>query len=507
MSDSVNTAKRARKAGIASFIGTTIEWYDFYIYGTASALVFGHVFFPDTLPAGVGTLLSFVTLWAGFLARPLGGIIFGHFGDKYGRKKTLVVTLVLMGAASFLVGLLPGYATIGIAAPIILTCLRILQGIAVGGEWGGSVLIASENAPKGKGVLYSAFAQQGSPAGNLISSGMFFLLALLPTPQFLLYGWRIAFLASIFLIVIGLVIRLKLEEPENMKVVKKKDAVAKVPAFEAIKKHWVLILLGAGALPLIQVTYLKTTFATAWATDTAHTWAYSSSTFLAVVTLALVVQFIVQPFGAIILDRVKDMRKAIFWIILPEFVLMPLMFFAIELGHPGIALAAMAAATVPHSLFYAGIGGIIARAFPTRVRYTGISLAYQLCSMTVGGGTAAAAQWMYTSSGSIVPVAILSAGYALVSLVCTLILLNKTGWTASESSKAEAADEEEFAAALAAEQTERDADSKGALGATGSAPAADSADADAVGTSDSVPAADATGAGSEPAPARAPVTP
>lgn len=250
MSDSVNTAKRARKAGIASFIGTTIEWYDFYIYGTASALVFGHVFFPDTLPAGVGTLLSFVTLWAGFLARPLGGIIFGHFGDKYGRKKTLVVTLVLMGAASFLVGLLPGYATIGIAAPIILTCLRILQGIAVGGEWGGSVLIASENAPKGKGVLYSAFAQQGSPAGNLISSGMFFLLALLPTPQFLLYGWRIAFLASIFLIVIGLVIRLKLEEPENMKVVKKKDAVAKVPAFEAIRKHWVLILLGAGALPL-----------------------------------------------------------------------------------------------------------------------------------------------------------------------------------------------------------------------------------------------------------------
>lgn len=511
MSDSVNTAKRARKAGIASFIGTTIEWYDFYIYGTASALVFGHVFFPDTLPAGVGTLLSFVTLWAGFLARPLGGIIFGHFGDKYGRKKTLVVTLVLMGAASFLVGLLPGYATIGIAAPIILTCLRILQGIAVGGEWGGSVLIASENAPKGKGVLYSAFAQQGSPAGNLISSGMFFLLALLPTPQFLLYGWRIAFLASIFLIVIGLVIRLKLEEPENMKVVKKKDAVAQVPAFEAIRKHWVLILLGAGALPLIQVTYLKTTFATAWATDTSHSWAYSSSTFLAVVTLALVVQFIVQPFGAIILDRVKDMRKAIFWIILPEFVLMPLMFFAIELGHPGIALAAMAAATVPHSLFYAGIGGIIARAFPTRVRYTGISLAYQLCSMTVGGGTAAAAQWMYTSSGSIVPVVILSAGYALVSLVCTLILLNKTGWTASENSKAEAADEAEFAAALAAEKAERAADSKGVTGATGSTPAAGSApaadSADAVGTSHSVSAADATGAGSEPAPARAPVTP
>ena len=499
MSDSVNTAKRARKAGIASFIGTTIEWYDFYIYGTASALVFGHVFFPDTLPAGVGTLLSFVTLWAGFLARPLGGIIFGHFGDKYGRKKTLVVTLVMMGAASFLVGLLPGYATIGIAAPIILTCLRILQGIAVGGEWGGSVLIASENAPKGKGVLYSAFAQQGSPAGNLISSGMFFALALLPDPAVpaLLAGGLHSSLRSSSSSSASSSASSS-EEPENMKVVKKKDAVVKVPAIEAIKKHWVLILLGAGSLPLIQVTYLKTTFATAWATDTTHPWAYSSSTFLGVVTLALVVQFIVQPFGAVILDRVKDMRKAIVWIIVPEFVLMPLMFFAIELGHPGIALAAMAAATVPHSLFYAGIGGIIARAFPTRVRYTGISLAYQLCSMTVGGGTAAAAQWMYNSSDSIIPVAILSASYALVSLNCTLILLNKTGWRASENSKAEAADEAEFAKALAAEKVEAALEAAVLTNARSNG---------RLGTSDTAPNADATSTDSKPVPPRMPVTP
>ena len=445
MSDSVNTAKRARKAGIASFVGTTIEWYDFYIYGTASALVFGHVFFPDTLPDGVGTLLSFVTMWAGFLARPLGGIIFGHFGDKYGRKKTLVVTLVMMGAASFLVGLLPGYATIGLAAPILLTCLRVLQGIAVGGEWGGSVLIASENAPKGKGVLYSAFAQQGSPAGNLLSSGAFFALALLPTPQFILFGWRIAFLASILLIIVGLVIRLKLEEPENMKLAKQQDTVVKVPALEAIKKHWALILIGAGALPLVQVTYLKTTFATAWATDTDHDWAYSSSTFLGIVSIALIVQFIVQPFGAVILNKVGDMRKAIFWIVVPEFVLMPLMFFAIETGNPWLAVLSMSAATVPHSMFYAGIGGILARAFPTKVRYTGISLAYQLCSMTVAGGTPAIAQWMYTSSASIVPVAILSGCYALVSLICTLILLQKTGWNANEDSNAERAEAAELA--------------------------------------------------------------
>lgn len=189
-------------------------------------------------------------------------------------------------------------------------------------------------------------------------------------------------------------------------------------------------------------------------------------------------------------------RKAIVWIIVPEFVLMPLMFFAIELGHPGIALAAMAAATVPHSLFYAGIGGIIARAFPTRVRYTGISLAYQLCSMTVGGGTAAAAQWMYNSSDSIIPVAILSASYALVSLICTLILLNKTGWRASENSKAEAADEAEFAEALAAEKVE-----------AAEAASDEGAPTDGPGTSDTAPNADATSTDSKPVPPRMPVTP
>ncbi|MCQ9368026.1 MFS transporter [Brevibacterium sp. 50QC2O2] len=439
-------AKKARRAGIAAFIGTTIEWYDFYIYGTASALVFGKLFFPDSLPDGVGTLLSFVTLWAGFISRPLGGIIFGHFGDKYGRKATLIVTLMIMGISSTVVGLLPGYAQIGILAPILLTCLRVIQGVAVGGEWGGAVLIASENAPKGKGILYSAFAQQGSPAGNLLSSAVFFFLAFLPTPQFVMMGWRYAFLASVVLVIVGLVIRLKLEESETMQAVKEQDDTVKIPLFEVIRKHWVLVLLGAGAMPLVQVTYLKTTFATSWATSSAHSWAFDKSTFLGVVTLGLIVQFMVQPFGAVIVSRVKDMRKAIFWMVVPEFILMPLMFFAIETGKFGLALLGMCLATIPHSLFYAAIGGIVARAFPTRVRYSAISLSYQLCSMTIGGGTPAIAQWLFTSTGSIVPVAVLSAVYALVSLICTIILLRLTGWNAAESSKAELADEAELQA-------------------------------------------------------------
>ena len=159
-----------RRAAVAAFIGTTIEWYDFYIYGLAAALVFGKVFFSKTLDPGIATLLSFVTLWAGFAARPIGGIIFGHLGDKIGRKTTLIITLILMGVATMGIGLLPGYAQIGMWAPVGLVVLRVIQGVAVGGEWGGAVLIASESAPKRKSILYSAFAQQGSPTGNLLAT-------------------------------------------------------------------------------------------------------------------------------------------------------------------------------------------------------------------------------------------------------------------------------------------------------------------------------------------------
>ena len=284
---------KARRAGIASFIGTTIEWYDFYIYGTAAALVFGDIFFSDTLPNGVGTLLAFITLWAGFLARPIGGIIFGHLGDRIGRKNTLVITLMMMGVATVGIGLLPTYAQVGIWAPIGLVTLRVIQGVAVGGEWGGAVLIASENAPKGKSILYSAFAQQGSPAGNLLATIAFFLLSSMPTPSFLLYGWRIPFIISAVLVILGMIIRLKLEESDEMKAVLARKKVVKLPLAEVLRKHWVLVLLGAGALPLAQVTYFKNTFALSWATKELG---YDRGTFLAAIAIALVVQFIVPTF-------------------------------------------------------------------------------------------------------------------------------------------------------------------------------------------------------------------
>jgi MFS family permease len=432
--------KKALRAGIASYIGTTIEWYDFYIYGTAAALVFGKVFFSADLAPGVSTLLAFVTLWAGFLARPVGGIIFGHLGDKIGRKNTLVMTLILMGVGTVGIGLLPTYAQIGVWAPVLLVILRMVQGVAVGGEWGDSVLIASENAPKGKSILYSAFAQQGSPSGNLLATIAFFLLSSMPTPDFILYGWRIPFLVSAVLVIVGMFIRLKLEESDEMKMVLARKKTVKLPLGEVLRKHWVLVLLGAGALPLVQVTYLKNTFALSWATKELG---YDEGTFLAVIGIALVVQFCVQPFGAVLVSRM-DMRKAMLLMVLPEFILMPAMFFAIQAQSFWLAAVAMSLATIPHSMFYGAIGGLLARAFPANIRYTGLSLSYQLCSLVVGGGTPVLAQWMLNTSDSIVPVAITSGCYALVSLACTLLLLKRTGFDAKVLSTAEQSDADEL---------------------------------------------------------------
>lgn len=432
--------KKAFRAGIASYIGTTIEWYDFYIYGTAAALVFGKVFFPSDMDQGVSTMLAFVTLWAGFLARPIGGIIFGHLGDRIGRKNTLVITLIMMGLATVGIGLLPTYAQIGMGAPVLLVALRVIQGVAVGGEWGGAVLIASENAPKGKSILYSAFAQQGSPTGNLLATIAFFALSSMPTPDFILYGWRIPFLISAALVIVGMVIRLKLEESDEMKLVLQRKKTVKLPLAEVLRKHWVLVLLGAGALPLIQVTYFKNTFALSWATQELG---YDNGTFLAIIAIALVVQFIVQPFGAVLVSRM-DMRKAICLMVLPEFILMPAMFFAIQTESFWVAVIAMSVATIPHAMFYGAIAGLLARAFPANIRYTGLSLSYQLCSLVVGGGTPVLAQWMLNSSGSIVPVAITSGCYALVSLVCTLLLLKRTGFDAKTPSTAEQSDADEL---------------------------------------------------------------
>ncbi|TDD44261.1 MFS transporter [Saccharopolyspora elongata] len=420
--DSAARSRMARRAGVAAFVGTTIEIFDFYIYSTASALVLGALFFPTVSPA-IGTLVAFATIWVGFIARPLGGVIFGHFGDRLGRKKMLMITLTMMGIATIMVGLLPTYGQIGIAAPLLLVTVRMLQGIAIGGEWGGAVLIATEHAPKKKSILFGAFAQQGSPVGNLLGTLAFIAITQLPEEQFTSWGWRIPFLFSAVLVIVGIVIRTRLEESPEMESLRRSSTVVRLPLAEVLRSTPKVVVLGilAGAIGMAS-SYVKTTFALSWATEDIG---FSRSTFLMVIMIALIAQVLAQPFGAVLATRF-DTRNAIVWILVPEIFLMPLMFYLIGTGSTALAIVGMVLATFPHSMFYATLAGILSNAFPARTRYTGISVCYQM-STTVFAGTAPfLCQYLLTTTGSITSVVALTIGYVVLSLVCSLALLNRT---------------------------------------------------------------------------------
>ncbi|WP_069169472.1 MFS transporter [Streptomyces griseus] len=426
MSASTATAradtKAANRAGFGAFIGSTIEWFDFYIYGTAAALVFDKVFFPE-LEGPLGTLVAFATFWVGFLARPIGGIVFGHYGDRLGRKKTLVITLLMMGISTTAIGLLPGYASIGIAAPILLVCIRMIQGIGLGGEWGGSVLIASEHAPKGKSVLYGAFAQQGSPVGNTLSTVSFLAISQLPDDAFVSWGWRVPFLASAALVMVGLLVRLKVAESPAMAELIEKKEVVKLPLTEVLRSHPMLIVLGIGACTIgLSATYFKSTFALSWATTSLG---FDRSSFLTIILVANVTQILVQPFGAVIATRMKSWSRAVTLMLLPELILMPLMFVLISTENYGLAMAGVAVATIPHCLYYAALAGMLASRFPAHLRYTGISLCYQLCGTLLGGTTPIVGQFLLNRTGSIAAVIAYAVFQVALTLGCMLLLLKR----------------------------------------------------------------------------------
>ncbi|WP_020667537.1 MFS transporter [Amycolatopsis nigrescens] len=425
----------AKRAGIGAFIGSTIEWFDFYIYGTASALVFDKVFFPE-LDGALGTLVAFATFWVGFLARPIGGIIFGHIGDRLGRKKTLVITLLLMGVSTTLIGVLPSYASIGMAAPILLVLIRMIQGIGLGGEWGGSVLIASEHAPKGKSILYGAFAQQGSPVGNTLSTVSFLAISQLPDQAFVSWGWRIPFLASALLVGVGLFIRLKVTESPAMAGLIKAKKVAKLPLTEVLRNHPMLIVLGIGACTIgLSATYFKSTFALSWATSDVG---FTRSSFLTIILVANITQILVQPWGAVLVTRMDSWRKAVCVMLLPELVLMPLMFLLIGTGSYSAAMLGVVVATVPHCLYYAALAGMLASRFPAHVRYTGISLCYQLCGTLLGGTTPIAGQFLLNLTGSIAAVIVFAVFQVLLTLGCMLALLKRPNYDERAGEQAEA---------------------------------------------------------------------
>lgn len=365
-----------RQVLLASMVGTTIEYFDFYIYATAAVLVFPHLFFPETTPASA-MLASLATFGIAFVARPVGSALFGHFGDRIGRKTTLVIALSSMGVSTVAIGLLPGYEAIGFAAPLLLAIFRFGQGIGLGGEWGGAVLLAVENAPAKKRALYGMFPQLGAPAGFILSGGVFLLLSsCLTNRQFLSFGWRIPFLASAVLVFLGLWVRLTLTETPVFQQALHEGEAQRLPMMTLFRSH--SKALAAGILVCLStfvIFYLLTVFALSWGTTALG---YGRSEFLLIQLLAVVFFALTIPVSSFIAERGR--RRTMLWVTVAIGVFGLVMGPMFTAGLGG-ALAMMVVGMALTGLTYGPLGTVISELFPTRVRYTGSSLAFSLAGI------------------------------------------------------------------------------------------------------------------------------
>lgn len=368
----------------ASAIGTTIEWYDFFLFGVVTPIVLNKLFFPNFDPV-VGTLLAYTTFFVGFLSRPIGGIIFGHYGDRIGRKTVLVLTILIMGVATFLIGLLPTYASIGIWAPIMLLFLRVFQGIGIGGEWGGAVLMAVEHSPAGRRGFYGSWPQIGVPAGLLLSSGMVYLLSYLPENDFFSWGWRIAFLISAVLVAVGLYIRLKIMETPAFTRIQQTKKVAPVPVVELFRTHGKNTLLGLGARYIEGVTF--NIFGVFIVGYLAGTLGLPRQTALAGVMISSAIMIVMLPIYGNLSDKIG--RRRMFGI--AGLLIGLLSFPAFWLMQTKDPLLVWLAIAVPFALVYPAVYGpqaaLFSELFDTRVRYTGISFVYQFSGIFASGLT------------------------------------------------------------------------------------------------------------------------
>ena len=376
-------------------VGTSIEWYDFFLYGTAAAIVFPAVFFPKSSPYA-GTLESFATYAVGFAARPVGAAIFGHWGDRIGRKATLIITLLMMGLASALVGVLPGTATIGIAAPILLVVLRLLQGLAVGGEWSGSVLLSMEWGKQRRRGLMASWPQMGVPIGLLLGTGAMTAIALSYPDAFKAWAWRIPFLASLLLVAIGLWVRLKVLETPLFAQLVEKRTVAKVPVVEVIRRYPKEIVLSALLRMSEQAPfYLYTAFALAYIKDHLH---QTEGLGLAAVTVGGALELFLIPVFGNLSDRLGRRRVYATGAILTGVVAFPF-FVLLNSGAAGLIILGVALIAIPHAIQYGPQSSYIAENFPTGLAYAGSGLGYQAASLIAGGPAPLLATWMLVSFG------------------------------------------------------------------------------------------------------------
>ena len=378
----------------ASLVGTTVEFFDFYIYATAAVLVFPKLFFPASDPAS-STLASLATFAIAFIARPIGSALFGHFGDRIGRKRTLVLALSTMGLSTFIIGALPAYSTLGVAAPLLLALCRFGQGIGLGGEWGGAVLLAVENAPPKKRALYGMFPQLGAPIGFLFSGGVFLLLSRwLTDKQFFAFGWRLPFLASAVLVLLGLYVRLTITETPVFEASRKRSEQAGVPILKVFRHHLRPLLAGIlTCLATFVLFYLMTVFALSWGTSALH---YSRATFLQIQLFAILFFAITIPISAMLAERGRRCVMIAVTILIALFGLVLAPMFAA--GTTG-ATAMLCLGLSLMGFTYGPLGTVVSELFPTQVRYTGSSLAFSTAGILGASLAPYIATWLAKSYG------------------------------------------------------------------------------------------------------------
>lgn len=421
---SVDTAQARpprAKVLIASLTGSTIEWFDFFLYGTAAALVFDELFFPSDDPF-VSLMLSYLTFSLTFFIRPLGGVVFSHIGDRIGRKKTLIITLSLMGGATMLIGLLPTYDSVGILAPILLVVLRIVQGLGIGGEWGGALLLAYEYAPENRRGLFGSVPQMGITSGMLLASLVLTLMSLLPDDQFATWGWRVPFVGSVLLVLLGLWIRSGIDETPSFKKAKEEGEVAKLPVVETFRFHWRAVLVAVGAKVVETAPfYIFGTFVVSYATGTLS---FDNTTALNAVTVGAIVATVCIPIAGRLSDTFGRQRVYLVGAVLLALFVAP---YFLMLG-TGSTLMLILATVIGLGILWAPvtatIGTLCSEIFSTRVRYTGVTLGYQIGAAAAGGTAPLIATWLLSRfDNSWVPVA----GYLVLTAVVSVVAVSLAG--------------------------------------------------------------------------------